>query len=231
MSGILLIEDDPDLTKIVTGYLEKNHFDVHHASDGATGLSYALERSPELVLLDWMLPELDGVEVLKRLRQQTTLPVIMITARTEEIDRVLGLELGADDYLIKPFSIRELLARIRAVLRRTQQQADVATSSTELLKHQHFVINLAKHEVTCGHETLLLTSLEFELLVTFARAQGHVFSRDLLIDKIWGRDFQGVDRVVDVHVSSLRRKLQQCCGQDVFQTLRGIGYKLLETVP
>ena len=222
MQSILLIEDDPDIVHIVKGYFEQSHFAVEVARDGMTGLSKALALAPDLILLDWALPGMDGLEVLKRLRNERSVPVIMITARTEEIDRVMGLEFGADDYLIKPFSVRELVARVRAVLRRTTESL-----LDKPLHHKKLKLDPSRREVQYDDAHLELTTLEFDLLQTFMSQLGKVFSRDELLTRVWGESFTGVDRVVDVHVSNLRRKLEVVGAVDFLQTVRGVGYKVL----
>ncbi len=221
MQTVLLIEDDPDIVRIVTGYLERDYA-VTVARDGLSGLTQALENPPDLVLLDWNLPGLDGLEVLKRLHQRH-LPVIMITARTEEIDRIMGLEFGADDYLTKPFSVRELVARVRAVLRRTAHAPTGAPLRQGALR-----LDPGRREAYFETARLELTTLEFDLLLTFMEQTGRVFTRDDLLNRVWGGDFSGVDRVVDVHVSNLRKKLETAGGRDLLETVRGVGYKLVE---
>ena len=222
MSGhILLIEDDPDIIRIVKGYLEQSNYQVEVARDGINGLTKALAPATDLVLLDWNLPGLDGLELLRRLRNERRIPVIMITARTEEIDRVMGLEFGADDYLTKPFSVRELVARVRAVLRRTRPK-----EISEELKVGPLTVDPARREATLGGNPLELTTLEFDLLLTLVQAEGRVFTRDDLLSRVWGDAFAGVDRVVDVHRSNLRKKLEGEGGSELLQTVRGVGYKL-----
>ncbi len=223
MQTLLLIEDDPDIVRIVSSYFGQSNFKVEVAVDGLSGLSKALEIQPDLVLLDWNLPKLDGLELLKRLRKENQIPVIMITARTEEIDRIMGLEFGADDYLVKPFSVRELVARVRAVLRRTTLLLDPKPIQEGALR-----IDPAKREAFFESELLNLTTLEFDLLFCFMEQVGRVYTRDDLLSRVWGSDFGGVDRVVDVHVSNLRKKLEFSGAKDVLQTIRGVGYKLVE---
>lgn len=223
MQTILLIEDDPDIVHIVKSYFQQSSFNLEVAFDGPTGLAKALNSAPDLILLDWMLPGLDGLELLKRLRNERRIPVIMITARTEEIDRIMGLEFGADDYLTKPFSVRELVARARAVLRRSTQIPQVETISQGQLN-----IDPQKREAFFNKNLLNLTTLEFDLLLSFMEQPGRVFSRDDLLIQVWGRDFEGIDRVVDVHVSNLRKKLEAAGATNLLQTIRGIGYKLVE---
>jgi len=222
MQSILLIEDDPDIVRIVKSYFEQSNYKVEVALDGLSGLSKALEIRPDLVLLDWNLPRLDGLELLKRLRKEQQIPIIMITARTEEIDRIMGLEFGADDYLVKPFSVRELVARVRAVLRRSTLIPEAKPLQEGLLS-----IDPSKREAFFELRKLDLTTLEFDLLFCFMGQVGRVFTRDDLLTRVWGRDFDGVDRVVDVHVSNLRRKLEAVGALDVLQTIRGVGYKLV----
>lgn len=220
---ILLVEDDPDTVRIVTSYLSKNNFKVTVARDGLSALNQTIESPADLILLDWNLPGLDGLEFLKRLRKTRSVPVIMITARTEEIDRVIGLEFGADDYLTKPFSVRELVARVRAVLRRTNQQPE---ATPVRLGDLH--IDPIKREATYKQKELDLTTLEFNLLMAFVTQAGRVFTRDELLRQVWGQAFLGTDRVVDVHVSNLRKKLESAGANHVFETVRGVGYKMLE---
>jgi len=225
MSYILLIEDDPDSAKIVKRYLEREGYRLEHADNGSSGLDMALNNPPSLIILDWMLPKLSGLELLKELRKHQQTPVIMLTARTEEMDRILGLELGADDYVIKPFSPRELVARVKAVLRRMTTEGNNA----EIIKLGKLLINSEKRTVSYDKKKLDLTVLEFNLLHIMAQHPGKVFSRNELLDRIWGRDFTGVDRVVDVHISKLRQKLEFDDNlPKVLKTVRGIGYQLSE---
>ena len=227
MTGrILVVEDDPGIARAVKAYLEREGFEVNVETDGLPALRLALAEAPALIVLDWMLPDLDGLEFMNQLRQEQRTPIIMLTARTEENDRILGLEFGADDYIMKPFSPRELVARVKAVLRRTD---GTVQGNPDTLVTGPLVIDLVKHTVTCGGVPLELTVLEFNLLHTMASQPGRVFSRDELLSRVWGTDFVGVDRVVDVHVSHLRRKL----GDDpevptLVLTVRGVGYKLAD---
>ncbi|UCH24952.1 MAG: response regulator transcription factor [Trueperaceae bacterium] len=226
VESILLVEDDRDIVRVVKTYLEREGYQVEVAFDGLSGLERALVSSPALIILDWMLPALDGLAFMKRLRKERTTPVIMLTARTEESDRILGLEFGADDYVTKPFSPRELVARVKAVLRRVE----IAGLSREtFLRVGSLVIDSHKRTVTREGEELDLTTLEFDLLYTFAQYPGRVFRRDELLERVWGGDFMGVDRVVDVHVSNLRHKLEIDPSHPVLLlTVRGVGYKLVE---
>lgn len=226
---ILLVEDDPDIVRVVQSYLERDGFMVEVAVDGASGLQRARSAPPHLILLDWMLPGLDGLEFLKILRREQLTPVIMLTARTEEVDRVLGLEFGADDYVGKPFSPRELVARVRAVLRRSAPDEDQARA---LIVLGPLSIDPVKRDVAMQGQRLELTTLEFDLLYTLAAQPGRVFTRDELLDRVWGSDFIGVDRVVDVQVSHLRQKLEPDLEQPRWLlTIRGVGYKFTEDPP
>jgi DNA-binding response OmpR family regulator len=219
---VLVIEDDLDIARVVRSYLERSGFEVEVARDGRTGLARALAAPPNLVVLDWMLPGMDGLEVLKGLRSVRALPVIMLTARTEESDRILGLEFGADDYVTKPFSPRELVARVRAVLRRSEA---VSTGAETTLERGLLRIDPAARRVTVAEEDVDLTAREFDLLHTLALHPGRVFRREELLERVWGSDFDGVDRVVDVHVSNLRRKLDRFAATaGAIVTVRGVGY-------
>lgn len=224
MSRILIVEDDPDASQLVRAYLERDGYDVTVARDGSAGLRSALEEPPALIVLDWMLPGLDGPGFLTRLRREGRTPVIMLTARSEESDRIVGLELGADDYVTKPFSPRELVARVKAVLRRVTPDAQ-EESDTAPVEHRGLRVDPARREVVFERRAVPLTTLEFDLLHTLARAPGRVFTRDDLLERVWGPDFTGVDRVVDVHVSNLRHKLAAVGAADLLVTVRGVGYK------
>ncbi|MBS3967294.1 MAG: response regulator transcription factor [Truepera sp.] len=223
---ILLVEDDPDIVRIIQAYLLRDGFRVEVAQDGWHGLALALAAPPDLIVLDWMLPGLDGLGFMQRLRREQRTPVIMLTARSEEADRVLGLELGADDYVTKPFSPRELVARIKAVLRRLQA-APAAT-----LQLGGLVISPENRTVHRHGESIVLTAREFDLLQTLARQPERVFSRDELLARVWGADFAGVDRVVDVHISNLRQKLEPDPERPRWLlTVRGVGYKVSHAQP
>jgi DNA-binding response OmpR family regulator len=219
MPSVLVVEDDPDIVQIVKGYLEKDGFSVGIAQDGLTGLTKALEETPTLIILDWMLPGIDGLTFLQRLRKTQSTPVIMLTAKTEEADRLKGLAL-ADDYVTKPFSPRELVARVKAVLRRGEHVA-------EIFKLGSLTIDTTKRIAWRGDKPLDLTTLEFDLLYFLAQHPERVFTRDELLRTIWGEDFMGVDRVVDVHISNLRQKLGSSPEEPQWLlTVRGVGYKL-----
>ena len=220
--SVLLVEDDADVVRVVRAYLERDGFSVAVESDGESGLRRALAEPPDLVVLDWMLPRLSGLDALKRLREATTTPVILLTARSDEMDRVIGLELGADDYVVKPFSPRELVARVRAVLRRGESARETPEAVTVGRLH----LDEGRREAAVDGHPLTLTTLEFDLLLAFARAPGRVFSREELIQRVWGPAFEGGDRVVDVHVSNVRQKLVAAGAEGLLRTVRGVGYAL-----
>ena len=221
---ILLVEDDPDIARVVETYLQRGGFVVEVVHDGLSGLERALAAPPALIILDLMLPGLDGFELLKRLRPTLATPVIMLTARGEAEDRLKGFEHGADDYVPKPFHPPELVARVQAVLRRMQPER-----SAEAIEVGDLSIDPGKRTVTRAGETLDLTAVEFDLLLVFAVNPGRVFRRDDLLNRVWGHDFVGVDRVVDVHVSNLRQKLELDPGNPRYLlTLRRVGYKFTE---
>lgn len=218
---ILVVDDEHHIVELAQLYLEQAGFYVESAGDGQEALIRAQHLHPALVVLDLMLPGLDGWEVCRRLRSESDVPIIMLTARSDEVDRIVGLELGADDYVTKPFNPRELVARVRAVLRRYQKsvQPDRAVTVGQLN------IDPASREAHLGGQLLELRPKEFDLLLTLAVHQGLVMSRDQLLDLVWGYDFPGGTRTVDAHISHLRARLD---GSDVaIETLRGIGYKLV----
>ena len=221
---VLVVDDEPELTDMLTSYLEASGFNVARAATGEGGLTRLETFEPDIVVLDIGLPDIDGFEVLRRIRARTTTPVIMLTARAEEVDRVVGLTMGADDYVTKPFSPRELVARIGAVLRR------VATPepSRDRLEFDDFTIDLAQRTVTVDGREVELSQLEFDLLATLAGAPKRVFTRDQLLEQVWGWDHFGVDRVVDVHVSNIRKALGDSPSDPrIIATVRGVGYKLI----
>jgi len=215
---ILLIEDDPDICLIVETYLKQAKYIVETANNGIDGLSKALSKDIDLIVLDLMLPKLDGSSLIKELRKTHNTAVIMLTAKREEIDRINGLELGADDYLTKPFSPRELLARIKAILRRT--------ASSEEIKLANLSLDQNSRIARVDNNMLELTTLEFDLLFLLASNINKVFKRNELLDNVWGLDYLGVDRVVDVHIYNLRQKLKSTKSLAIIKTIRKIGYKL-----
>ena len=220
---ILIVEDDHNIAELLTYNLEQAGFDVHAVSDGAAALKHAAAEMPNLTILDLLLPEIDGLEVcrlLKRDQRTAAIPVIMLTAKGEEIDRIVGLELGADDYIAKPFSPREVVLRVRAVLRRIASRTNEPSNQVEV---RGLTINFDKHLVRSAEGEIDLTATEFKMLTLFVQAPGRVFTRSVLMDVIWGQDYYGVDRTVDTHVSRLRRKLGHF-GEHI-ETVHGVGYK------
>ena len=226
---VLIVDDEHDLRSMLSSYLKADGFEVVQAENGKQGLELALSQKPDIVVLDVGLPGMDGFEVLRRLRSSSTVPVIMLTARTEEVDRVVGLTVGADDYMTKPFSPRELVARIAAILRRIAQGAE--GSPGERLEFEGLTIDIDTREVTSSERSVDLSALEFDLLVALARSPRRVFSRQQLMEEVWGWDYVGVDRVVDVHISNLRKLLNDNTRVPRFiATVRGVGYKFVGEV-
>jgi DNA-binding response OmpR family regulator len=221
---ILVVEDDADVLRVVTAYLERDGFTVASERDGEAGLRRALDDPPDLLVLDWMLPRLDGRGVLERLRRSSSLPVIVLTARSDELDRVLGLELGADDYVTKPFSPRELVARVRAVLRRGARSDEPAAEAS--ISVGGLRVDLEARRVRFGDAEVPCTALEFDLLLALAQAPQRVFTREELIARVWGSRFTGIERVVDVHIANLRQKLAGAGASRLVRTVRGVGYAL-----
>ena len=228
MGLVLVVEDEVDLNNLIRDQLVGAGHSVEQAFDGGSAVA-AIEKSvPDLVLLDWMLPDLDGLTVCRRIRERHVMPVIMLTARTDEIDRVLGLEVGADDYVTKPFSMRELLARVRANLRRVELDARPtdgtgAEGNRETIQFSGLVVDPTAHAASVDGNPLDLTPKEFQLLHLFAANPGRAFSREFLIERVWNGDFDGYDRAVETHVTRLRRKLGRL-GEHV-QTVWGVGYR------
>jgi len=227
---ILVVEDDLVLRETLVYNLAKQGYDVNAAVDGRQAVEMARQRPPDLVLLDIMLPKLDGFEVCRLLRQELRAPIIMLTARTDEVDKVVGLEVGADDYLTKPFSMRELLARIKAQLRRVRMSreefAPETPVSTQQMYFDDLTLDLDRHEAYLRGEALALKPKEYELLVYLARYRGKTLSRDQLLEEVWGWDFSGGSRTVDVHMRWLREKLEVDPTNPVrLVTVRGAGYR------
>ena len=222
--SVLIVEDDPGITRVMRLYLEQDGHQVSAADDGAAGLRMARETKPDLIVLDLMLPRLDGMEICHALRQESDVPIIMVTARVSEADRLAGLDLGADDYMLKPFSPRELAARVRAVLRRTARQSDADTAS--VMEYGDMCIDLERRTVAVGQHKPSLTPTEFRLLAMLAVEPGRPFTRDQIIDHVFGYDFDGFDRTVDVHVANLRRKIEPDSRKPRYiQTVHGVGYR------
>jgi len=225
MKDILVIDDDRELCELLTDYLQGEGFSVVTVNHGVTGAAEALDESHELVVLDVMLPGLNGFDVLRKIREQSRIPVIMLTARGDDIDRIVGLELGADDYLPKPFNPRELVARIRAIQRRTEQLEPAGARKTTELKVGDVVFNATSRTVKRSGENIELTSVEFNLLEELLANAGEVISREELVQKVLGRRLSAYDRSIDVHVSALRKKLGHSSGgSERIRTVRGIGY-------
>lgn len=221
---ILLVDDERPIVESLRYALEKEGYDVLEASDGSEALALAEKTPPDLVLLDIMLPGMSGFEVCRVLRKESTVPILILTARTDESDRVVGLDLGADDYITKPFSVREVLARVRAALRRIQ----AGTPSVEVLRAANVTMDLARHEVRVGDRPLRLPLRQFDVLKAFLANPGRVLTRAALLQHAWGHDFYGDDRTVDVHIRWLRKTLQEAGAGVAIQTVRGVGYKLEE---
>ncbi len=223
-STVLIVEDDPYARDLIRLYLRQDGHQVLTADDGLEGLRLAQDGKPDLIVLDLMLPGIDGTEVCRQVREVSNVPIIMVTARVDEEDRLIGLELGADDYVTKPFSPRELAARVKAVLRRTDREHQERTEDD--LNQGPFKVNIPKGTVHRDSTQVRLTPTEFRLLVLLMRDPGRIFSRELIIDRVFGYDFDGFDRTVDAHVSSLRRKLDSAPGESRYiHTVYGVGYK------
>ncbi|MDZ4699679.1 MAG: response regulator transcription factor [Rhodothermales bacterium] len=229
--SILIVEDDPDLAGLLQIHLGDLGYATHVARDGRSGLEMALRDPFALLILDLMLPGLDGLEVCKRIRAENrALPILMLTAKSEELDKVLGLELGADDYLTKPFSIRELLARVKALLRRFDLSSEIARpADASVLMFGDLTVDVDKRKVTLRGEALELTAKEFELLLLFARNPGRAYSRQELLDLVWGYQYSGYSHTVNTHINRLRNKIEADPADPRFiQTVWGHGYRFAE---
>lgn len=228
---ILVVEDDRKTADLIRLYLEKSHFRSLNAYDGREGLELFHHNSPlDLIILDIMLPHLDGLELCRLIRSESDVPIIMLTARSTEPDKLVGLEIGADDYIAKPFSPRELVARVRAVLRRTKRaQADESPLQLEI---HDLYIDFSRHEVRVADKPIHLTIKEFRLLETLAGHPGQTFSRAQLLERVFGYDYLGLERTVDVHIKNLRKKIEPDPTQPSYiQTVYGVGYKFSEELP
>ncbi|MCB0974156.1 MAG: response regulator transcription factor [Actinobacteria bacterium] len=215
---VLVVEDDPDIAALVGGYLTKEGFSVASAASGREALAEFDRCIPALVILDIGLPDVDGIEVCRSMRERSDVPLMFLTARDDEIDRIVGLELGADDYVTKPFSPRELTARAKAILRRSQ----ITSSSDQVMRQGAVTVDLGRREVTVGSELADLTAREFDLLAYLIEHTGLALSRQQLLDGVWGYDWYGDVRTVDVHIAQLRKKLGDAAD---IRTVRGIGYR------
>ncbi|HEY7348198.1 MAG TPA: response regulator transcription factor [Ktedonobacterales bacterium] len=239
MATILVVEDEHDLCNLIRTQLEAEGHTVYQAFDGLNALSLVERHPPQLVILDWMLPGLDGLAVCRQIRQNHLMPILMLTARSEEVDRVLGLEVGADDYVVKPFGMRELLARVRAILRRValdsrihspaseaqRAEAGVLPPAPEPIVHGPLSIDLARHSVMINGDEVDVTPKEFDLLVLLASHPGRAFSREFLLEQIWGYEYDGLDRTVDTQITRLRKKLGPLSEKLV--TVWGVGYRFM----
>ncbi len=224
MPTILLVEDELTLAETLRYNLEREGYIVLLATDGVQGLELARREAPDLIVLDIMLPRLDGLSVCRILRQEHDMPVIMLTARQDEVDRIAGLELGADDYISKPFSLGEFLARVRAIMRRSERQPRLA--AREVLEASRLKIDTSRRRAWCEGEELNLSQKEFDLITCLVRNRGIALSRDLLLERVWGLDFIGDSRTVDVHIRWLREKIEPDSSRPRYiQTVRGIGYR------
>lgn len=226
---ILIVDDEDHIRELLKFNLEKSGYVVYTANDGLEALNLAREKQVDLILLDLMLPGMDGFEVCKEIRRDniiSNVPIIMLTAKSEEIDKILGLELGADDYITKPFSIRELSARIKALLRRSNIKYD-----NEVLRFGNITLNLQTREVLKNGEKLDFTLKEFEVLKLLIQNKGKILTREILLDKIWGYEYVGETRTVDVHIRHIRKKIEEDDKNPIYiQTIRGVGYKFIGDV-
>ena len=221
MAKILVIDDEPSIVNLVTAYLKPEGYEVHIAMDGPSGLKAARVFKPDLIILDLMLPGMDGIELLSRLRRESEVYVIMLTARTEETDKIVGLSVGADDYVTKPFSPRELTARVKAALRRIQTGAG-SRSETSVYSFRHLRMDVGARTLSVDQNPIELTAIEYDLLMALVENRGRVLSREQLLEKVWGGEYFGEQRVVDVHLGHVRQKLGR---DDLIVTVRGVGYR------
>ena len=221
MAKILVIDDEPSILKLVTAYLKPEGYEVLTATDGPSGLKAARAFNPDMIILDIMLPGMDGIELLSRLRRESDVYVILLTAKTEETDKIVGLSVGADDYVTKPFSPRELTARVKAALRRIQPVVG-ASVERSVLSFKHIYIDAGARKVSVDGNPIELTAIEFDLLHALAENPGRVLSREQLLEKVWGGEYFGEMRVVDVHLGHVRQKLGN---DDLIATVRGVGYR------
>ena len=225
---LLMIDDDTELCELLNEYLSAQGFEIESIHDGKDGLKKALNNDYALILLDVMLPTLDGFEVLKQLRQQKLTPVIMLTAKGEDFDRIFGLELGADDYIPKPFNHRELLARVKAITRRIEHIASLGANDNTLLTANSVTINLATRQALINHQQLNLTGTEYEILIKLVQQAGEVVSKEDLSEQVLGRRLASFDRSIDMHVSNIRKKIAEFSDAESIKTIRGTGYVFIQ---
>jgi two-component system alkaline phosphatase synthesis response regulator PhoP len=229
-SKILVIDDEQSIINLVSAYLRQEGYEVYTALDGPGGLKAARSLKPDLIVLDIMLPGMDGIELLSHIRRESEVYIIMLTAKTEETDKIVGLAVGADDYLTKPFSPRELVARIKAALRRYGRSG--AVSESRILTFPRLRIDPEARQVWKDEKLVELTAIEFDLLYALAEHRGRVLSREQLLERVWGHDFFGEERVVDVHLGHIRKKIEDNPVQpDFIVTVRGVGYRFAGEVP
>ncbi|QDR81516.1 response regulator transcription factor [Sporomusa termitida] len=224
--SVLIVDDDTKLVELLQLYFEKDGFVVFTANDGLTALKTAREKEPDILVLDLMLPGMDGWDICRALRRDNEVPILMLTARAEESDRLVGLEIGADDYVTKPFSPKEVVARVKAILRRTKR----TTVKTESVRLGDVVIDLKQYQVTKGGQTVELTPTEFKMLELLAANPGRVFSRLQIVEQAQGYSFEGYERTIDAHIKNLRRKIEDNPREPVYiQTVYGVGYRMAGT--
>lgn len=222
---VLVVDDEKNIVDIISFNLKKEGYEVLKAFDGEEGIKNVFEYNPDLILLDIMMPKVDGYEACKKIREKCDIPIIMLTARAEEVDKVLGLELGADDYVTKPFGIRELMARVKANLRRKEVDKGNTVQSTNIMTYGNLIIDMDKYEVRKNEQPIELTYREFELLKFMAQQKSQVFSREALLEKVWGYEYFGDVRTVDVTIRRLREKVEDSPGSPQYVlTKRGVGY-------
>ena len=220
MPKILVVDDEPNIIALAKLYLERDGYQVEEARNGQEALSKQSAANPDLIILDLMLPDIDGFEVCRQIRRKSNVPIMMLTARKEDVDKIVGLEMGADDYLTKPFNPRELVARVKAIMRRFQ----TGLQPSDVIEMGKLRIDIPRHEATIDGKPINLRTKEFALLATLTQNQGIVLSRDKLLELVWGYDYYGETRTVDVHINHLRDKITESGVQ--IQTVRGTGYKI-----
>jgi len=222
---ILVVDDDKNICELLRLYLEKEGYNVILAFDGKEGIDKFKSHNPDLILLDVMMPNIDGWQVCRKIRETSDCPIIMLTAKSETIDKVLGLELGADDYVVKPFDAKEVVARIKAILRRICKTDEVENENKKIVNYNNLSINLESYELRVGSNVIDTPPKELELLYHLASNPNRVYTRDQLLDEVWGFEYYGDSRTVDVHVKRLREKLEGVCEDWSLKTVWGVGYK------